>query len=246
MSISLIDHEQDLRVVKFLLDAGANVLRDNKTLAAKRDHILTFVTDPDVYRVLLEALEKQGEVRDRKHAVSRLASAEAADAERVRKLHISLARRSRNKKAAKSQAAAVAARVEADREHKRKLMEVLDLLKVSAEQQHKMGAWKRNEKGLWEWHPVVHGVLPLDTIRAESLAKLRACRRKYDYGVFDSKWSELTGGGHLEMKWTKADAFRMEGESEDDADAKSTGSFRDENDEELVGEDLDDMIDLLG
>lgn len=49
----------DLRTVKLLLNHGALVLRDNHVLVAKRKPILHFVTDPDVHKLLLTAVEEQ-------------------------------------------------------------------------------------------------------------------------------------------------------------------------------------------
>ena len=69
---------------------------------------------------------------------------------------------------------------------------------------------------------------------------------------FNNKWDLITHGGKIEMKWDRDKPFRIEGDVHSDDELEllnienqSEASFRDENDAELDGEDLDDLLDIL-
>ena len=51
----------DLEIIKILMDNGAKLRRDNFDVRAKRGALLEYIADPDVYRFILEHLKVEEE-----------------------------------------------------------------------------------------------------------------------------------------------------------------------------------------
>ena len=241
----------DVMAVKLILDAGAKTDRNNRTLVAPRVPVLdNWRGNPEVYRLVLEANEKEMGALAAREAEEWEAGAALREAQRVQKLHSDLAKfrdHKMVKKAAKETAEEKEAKALA---YKRKLLEALDYLKVSAEKRRGAGGWLRNEAGQWHWQDIVKKKRELDSLYSGSVSLMKDLHKANKVDRFNDKWKVLTDGGSIEMKWEKADKFRVEGEvySDDEKDGRDLDSveeFRDENDAELDGEDLEDMMDLL-
>jgi hypothetical protein len=241
----------DVMAVKLILEAGAKTDRENRILVAPRVPVLdNWRGNPEVYRLVLEANEKEMGERAARELEQYEAGADLREAQRVAKLHHSLAKFREHKlvkKAAKETAEEKAAKALA---YQRKLLDALDYLKVSAEKRRGAGGWLRNDVGQWHWNDIVKKKRELDTLYTGSVGLMKDLHKANKVDRFNDKWKVLTDGGSIELNWDKADKFRVEGEVYSDEEKEcneldSVQEFRDENDAELDGEDLDDMMDLL-
>lgn len=242
----------DLPIVKMLLEHGADTMRDNKVFCAPREPILNHCQDPDVYRIIRDTLELEIERSEEAERERIRAGADRVHAEYVEKLHRDLAKMKQSKLQKKQDATSSQDIIRRKKEYQRKLLDVLDYLKVSAEVKHEAGGWKRNEIGEWKWYDVVKKTRVLDKLYTRSVGLMNDLRKQNKIQTFDKRWKELTNGGRIELKWDKDKKFRIEGEvySDDEEnvgniDTRSVHSFRDENDAELEGENLDELLDLL-
>lgn len=241
----------DVQAVKLLLDAGALTDRENKILVAKRIPVLdNWQGNPEIYKMVLEANEN--EIAKRAIiAVERFnAGSDQREARRVQKLHNDLAKLKEVKILRKKQKETQAEKEKRELDYKRKLLDALDYLKISIDKRRGAGGWIRNEVGQWHWSDVVKKNRELDKLYNTSVNMMHILRKNNKVDEFNNKWKALTDGGKIEIKWDKANKFRIDGEIYSDEeneikDDDSVHSFRDENDAELDGENLDDMMDLL-
>lgn len=253
--LSALDYavmNDDVMAVKLILDAGAKTDRENRILVAPRVPVLDhWRGNPEVYRLVLEANEKEMGERAAIELERYEAGADLREAQRVQKLHHDLAKFREHKmvkKAAKETAEEIEEKALA---YQRKLLDALDYLKVSADKRRGAGGWLRNEVGQWHWQDIVKKKRELDSLYSGSVSMMKELHQANKVDRFNDKWKVLTDGGSLELKWDKADKFRVEGEvySDEEKDGQHeldvVEEFRDENDAELEGEDLDDMMDLL-
>lgn len=241
----------DVMAVKLLLAHGALTDRNNKILVAPRVPVLDhWRGNPEVYKMVLEANEAEMDRMAREEMERWNAGADKREAERVAKLHHDLAKLKETKIVRKKTRESTAEREARELEYKRKLLDALDYLKISADKRRDAGGWIRNEVGQWHWKDIVKKNRELDKLYTTSVDLMHKLRKKNKIDEFNNKWEVLTKGGKIEMKWDKADKFRIEGEvysdeEEEKKDPDEIQFYQDENDAELEGEDLDDMMDLL-
>lgn len=242
----------EMKIVKLMLEAGASTLRDNKILVAKREPILQQCEDPDVYKVIGDALEKHMEEKALKDMELEKAGVDRIELARSQKLLRDLAKMKEVRLTKKSNLMSQEEKARKALEHKKKLLDVLNYLRVSDDLKHGVGGWVRNDVGQWHWKEIVKKKKALENLYSNSVGLMNDLRKANKISKFNEKWSVITHGGTIEMKWDKDKPFRIEGEeySDDEMDAIKDGnasehSFRDENDAELDGEDLDDLLDIL-
>lgn len=101
-------------------------------------------------------------------------------------------------------------------------------------------------------------------IYESSYSLMKQLEQRNNLSNYSAQWSKMSGGGRLEMKWQKSEPFRLLNDSVDEAlssvaggaqsprsvaqslasDTKSV-NYKDENDHQLSGEDLDSIIEGL-
>lgn len=249
---------QDFELLQLYLDNGAHALRDNYTLKAKRKQILSWVTDPDCYRILHQHIQVQKEEFRRSEDKRAIARKAKDDEARLKKIHKQLATERDAKKM-----------LEKSTQEKEQLKAIRDirLLKfeaeetarkaIVAEQRHKFGAWKREPNGHWEWESKSNELkADLSNVYTDAKKLIIGLRDGKKYDVCNTRWRALTGN-HIEATWSHSKPFEIAsldglhlhhgGTSLDEgvelgAAAPDPLAFRDENDTELEGEDLDNIL----
>ena len=254
---------QDVEVVHLLLDHGATVLRENRTLVAERAHILKNVYDPECYRVLYERLlfeERAVEMRKAKYReVEQLVEEEKTH----KKLHRDLAKKKEQRMLRDKNAQEAKRAEELLFERKKKIQAEMEAnLQETEKKKVSKGIWKRDKTGHWEYYKTRPFKLRNEVLYEESLKTVQELHAKNAYDKYNSMWEGLSAGGKLEMKWARTDPFKWEGmhvPAIGDVDRTSRLNtaqmapgakkakaldvdFRDENDEELEGENLDDLL----
>ena len=67
--------------------------------------------------------------------------------------------------------------------------------------------------------------------------------------VYNERWKQMGGEGKIEAPWTREAEFYMEGvtdgDKEDEAEFADEPDVRDENDDMLAGEDLEEAMELM-
>ena len=121
------------------------------------------------------------------------------------------------------------------------------------------GMWKRDPTGHWEFFRTRPFKLRNEVLYEESLKTVQELHEKNSLDNYSKMWENLSGGGKLEMHWKRSEPFKWEGMAVMPAIGEGLGNdgpgkvvarekknvdvdFRDENDEELEGENLDDLL----
>jgi hypothetical protein len=219
---SAIDHaatNQDVELISMLLDFGANVVRDNKILVAKRHHILRNVYDPECYKILYERLLFEQSLNEKKNALRAKEDALLEEDKHYENIHIALDKR-RAKRLIRDKAKAemlLKETVSTDRTLKiRNEMERNLQAKAETKSLHQ-GSWERYDLNSgaslainWRYKekssaaPVVNDSRTLYTSNLKIMDCLRA---KNEIDTFNSRWQSITGGSQLELDWRKAYPF---------------------------------------
>lgn len=247
-------------VIELLLDNGADIRRENKSLVAKRDDILSHVTDPECYRILYAHVKDVRAVDKVKYDELAEIQRVADEKERIRQsiLEFDKRRETKRQEKLKRDGAAhhkkmVAEIAEKQREDMKEVMG-----KHSGDAFYKYGRWERSDRGNWSWKKTELASKGEDLYK-EGSKTMSKIREKYKFEVYNSRWKILTDGHELEVKWTKSDPFF----DLDDEMVASAGKvdkfkpiepekltagdieFKDENDELLDGENIDDLLGML-
>jgi hypothetical protein len=247
---------QDEEICKILIDAGADVVRINQTLVAPRETALQHVTDPDTYRTVLFQHESEMAVRDKAEAdilAEKMANAEKA---RIRKLHKDLARRRDNRleSVKQKEVAKKTKHVREQRMTKLAADEAADKAKV-AQRLLQFGEWKKEDDGRWNWeHRKRYENRTFGHLYSRAKDQMQELRDYNCFDKFDSRWNAVTGK-HLEVPWGRGEAFVLEGIDnnkkvseqtlQSQSQDKSSVMYKDENDKELEGEDLSQLLGSL-
>jgi hypothetical protein len=232
-------------------------------LVAERAHILKNVYDPECYRVLYERLlfeERAVEMRKAKYReVEQLVEEEKTH----KKLHRDLAKKKEQRMLRDKNAQEAKRAEELLFERKKKIQAEMEAnLQETEKKKVSKGIWKRDKTGHWEYYKTRPFKLRNEVLYEESLKTVQELHAKNAYDKYNSMWEGLSAGGKLEMKWARTDPFKWEGmhvPAIGDVDGTSRLNtaqmapgakkakaldvdFRDENDEELEGENLDDLL----
>lgn len=248
-------------LIRLLLDNGADVGRNNKLLVAPREDILTHVTDPDCYRLLMIKVKahkmREKREQDRIDEIRR----DEEEKEKIRKeIERFDARRAKNRQEKH--------RLAGEAYHKGKAEEVAEKMRLdlktmmgkdSGDSLYKYGHWERGQSGHWDWKKTQLAVKHED-VYAEGLSTITKIRDKYKFETFNNRWKSITDGHELEVKWTKSDAFeeieqasltkskkidKFRLEEKNEPLSTNDIDYRDENDDLLQDVDMSDLMDAL-
>jgi hypothetical protein len=229
-------------VIEALLRGGADLLRNNEMLVAKRRHILDGVEDPECYRILTLALRREEakfEIINKERQAKK--EAEAHKKKMARRQEESIQKKMTEWKE-KQETAAKAYQKKVKREREDRLHAEMNNLSDGPGKK-RTGAYVRHPTtGKWTWAEKHYEKTTAKVYKAarEHMKDMRDLNKRE---IFNDRWKELTGG-ELEMEWTKSKAFDIEGLSDEEkiADIEEEKSEYDENDEELQDMDLDDVL----
>ena len=120
----------------------------------------------------------------------------------------------------------------------------------------RFGGWKKeNPTGHWNYEARNSAYDPNakgDVLYHSNRKLMKTLRDKNKFEVYNARWQRKTGND-LEVHWTKQEVFNVEGIDSDD-EKKAEGkkkkpkeiidslAIRDENDAELEGEDIGDLL----
>jgi hypothetical protein len=255
---------QDEEIIQILIDAGAVIVRENRTFVGPRQATLDHVTDPDTYRTVLLQHEKEMAVRDKAEAdllAMKVANAEKA---RIRKLHRDLIRKRDNRlESLKQRDLAMRNKEVRDQRMAKLASEDMADRSKHAEKMLQFGEWRKAEDGsnLWQWeHRKTYENKTFHHIYDQARDQMQELRDYNCFEKFDGRWNAVTGK-HLEVPWGRGEAFIVEGIDNNKTvdeiriqhsrphsvagEDKSSIMYKDENDKELEGEDLDDILGSL-
>lgn len=235
---------QDIFSIRTLLDNGADLIRDNKILVAQRKHILSLATDPDCKALIKRELARAEKQRAEEEAVKALEDEALADADK-RRLRMEDDIRNR-------EARAVAEKEAEIKEYRDRIMsdrmdrihgEMSGLLRPRPP---RPGLWtKENQPGHWGLKRRDDEFVNIENkVYGECSRMMKDLRDANREEMFSKRWHEKSGG-QLEMEWNRDKRFVTEEKSSVlGLPSSDPLDFRDENDEELEGEDLDMLLGL--
>lgn len=255
-----IDHaavNQDLEIILMLLERGAKVMRENYVFVGSRHHILRNVHDPECYKVLYETLLREEDEAFARQIKQQQRNFIIDEEKKHEKLHLSL-----NKK--KQRRLERLKFLEDTTRNEQILYERLSKLKEEMEKNLKAqeskkadhGLWVKDFAGHWEFHPKRFSPITSEGIYGKNRHIMVQLQEKNSIDKFNHVWRNATDKGRIELPWKKSEPFALPCEITD-ADLpkllsnKSLQSlskdveYRDENDQELEGENLDDLLNDL-
>ena len=241
---SAIDYccmNQNYDLIKILLKHGANVLRNNEILVAKRKDLLDHIDDPECYRILHLAIKKAEQKFEADETARKKARQEEAHRLKMARRQEELVQKKIKEWADKQDAANKAYKEKRRKDKADRIRKEMNTLATSGAVNRK-GGYERDKNGKWHYQEKIFK-LSTEVVYAESRASMKEFRKRNKRAVFNERWKEVTGG-ELEMEWRMSGAFDIEGlsDSEEVEDVEEEKSVFDENDEELQGMDLDDMM----
>lgn len=259
----------DLELVERLLKGGANVMRTNDTLVAKRRELITLVgntpTDErnEIARMInLQYEHEQGEYAKRKKTREVELKAQLEEA-RHEKVQLYLQEKREMKELIEKQKEQDRILAEKAEDLRRRIREEKEeFRKMLAGNRWRHGEYRKNEKNnLWEWHQ--DKIRRYEAIGEERFKESRQQMDQYynrdAVNPYQKRWKRLTGGD-IEINWHKADQFItierkkildqekeleiLKRSADIDTGIPNTNSidFRDENDDLLDGEDIMDLL----
>eukprot|EP00981_Chlorochromonas_danica_P012894 scaffold5527_cov161-Ochromonas_danica.AAC.1 len=222
---SAIDHaamNQDLEIIEMLLAHGAKVRRDNQILVAKRKPILDLVHDPDCYRTLYEALlAEEREVNQKKLERERKVRVKQEE-QYYEKIHLALNKRKLKREQREQKE---------DEEMKANLIlsKRLEIMQKEADEQNQLKMTKQEEQftvwkkvmdtsssstgtvhSQWKREMKTRTHVTGQMIYNSNREVMHQLQRDNDVFQYNGLWRKLTGGGNLEVKWPRCDAFLMD------------------------------------
>ena len=262
---SAIDHaavNQDLEVIEMLIEYGAKVMRENYIFVGTRHHILRQVHDPECYRVLYEKLIEEENEAFSKQIKTQNRNFLVESEKNHEKLHLSLNKKKQRRLERLKQFEDTKRQEEIMDSRLKKLREEMEKnLQAQNNKKAAHGIWTKDVADHWEFQPLKFAPLTSQGIYNDNRKIMTTLKEKNSVTTFNKTWRQQTEGGQIELRWTKADPFKL---PEDDdlgpivsprtiasmslksiGDLSSNVEYRDENDQELEGEDLDDIINNL-
>jgi ankyrin repeat protein len=260
-----IDHaavNQDIEIIKLLLEFGANVRRENFVLVAKRESVLSHVYDPECYRLLYEKLLQEENDFYKKQAVKDKFAKEKEHERHFEKLITSLNKKKKEKEK-KRQEQKMEKNLQSMQED---FVKELDEEKHKKSENHKNsfmdtnGIWKKNDQtSSWNFMIREYGSFNKNSIYDANKKLMKVLKNNNDFTEHNKKWKQITGGtSSLEIQ--KPYFSRIELLEDDEGKANNEElnrsalnsrlrnrnekdlDYRDQNDDELKGiEDLDDF-----
>lgn len=232
---------QDVASIQTLLSHGADLIRNNQILVAQRKHILSLATAPDCKAVIKKALAKAEKLMAEDLAARAKEDAAVADAEK-RRLRMEDDIRNRALRAQEEKEADIKEyrdRIMADRMDRIRD----DMAGMLRPRPPHPGLWvKEAHPGHWTKKRQDDEYVNIESkVYSESLSMMSALKESNREDVFEKRWHEKSGG-HLEMEWSRDKQFQTTSKDVLRPNSNSALDFRDENDDELDGEDLEALM----
>jgi ankyrin repeat protein len=259
---SAIDHaavNQDLELIKILLEAGAKVMRENYIFVGTRHHILSRVHNPECYKVLYEKLIQE-ENEAFSHQIKQQQRNFVIDEDNKHvQLHKALSKKKERRLERQKLLADTKREEDILQGRLSKLRDEMEKnLQVQATMKAECGIWTKDYAGHWDFHPKKLVTVSSQEIYQSNRETMKSLRDRNSIDKYNKLWFHLTNKGNLELPWRKADPFTLPDDAKPSSAAtKNTASlksleklsndveYRDENDDELTGEDLNDMMSSL-
>jgi ankyrin repeat protein len=240
-------------MVETLLSRGCSVLRKNRILVAPRESLLDLSNFRS--REIISKRINEEESRLLKDSQMRDELKLKRDEERqLKKRHAQMEQKRQEGRANRIIAKAQAQQQYLEDQREMKLKQEADMLRRERDMDAKrFGDWKQDSSGRWNWNSTDGAVAKFDknVILLSSKKLMLQLRKENDFDVCNSRWKNATGN-ELEIQWKRQDVFNVTELGEDMKDVKEQRkthnevidslNFRDENDDELVGEDLEGLI----
>ncbi len=246
----------DLQIIKILMDKGAKVRRDNYSLVAKRETLLEKIADPEVYRFILEHLKEEEEHFGQKEELrKKIRDLEEHDRQAAKNLS-SLAKRKEDKLRKQKEALAFERKLEKEsRRNANVAASMHSLTKGKKAKDAQFGEWKPDDTKNWHWEgrSTQKSADEMSaTIHSKSINRMKTLEKKNRKSIYNERWQKMGGSAAIEVPWKRSAPFEMEGVT-DQKDEKGSSedddsdelNERDENDDMLDGEDLGEVLDDL-
>jgi hypothetical protein len=247
----------DLDLIEALVDLGAKFRRDNISLVAKRKSLLGFISDPDVYKYVLEKLTEEEEAFQQRESMNKARKEELAYEKGVQKNLMDLAKKKLEKEQRKKEALDFELKMAKQAEREKNIAAAMRSLTVGKKARDaEFGEWVSDEAANWTWKPSStrkgDDAVARD-IHAYSVREIRKLNQKNKKSLYEDRWRAMGGEGKIEVPWTRGDEFCIEGITDEastvvdefSVDVSDDLAFRDENDDLLDGESLDSLDDLF-
>jgi len=239
-----------VEIISYLLARGAHVLHLTHMLVVRKKHILSYATDEDTIQLVksrVDVLERQmAEEKERREieerhiaAIARIRMRHEEMAEfRVQKQEAKLKQRDDNNK-----------RLLRNMHEKKVGREMREMADKPAYDAYKYGVWKKEEDThTWKFMNESSLKSRTESIIPASRKLIGKLKDRYDYDKFNDRWKSMTGS-ELEVDWSKKSVFNVEERKSNKTEEKSEEpeeteeiDYRDENDDELVNEDIDELM----
>lgn len=214
----------DLEKVKVLLECGAKVRRTNFDLKAERKSVLKQVSDPDVWRVLNEALQIEEAAFQEAEGRRQAAKEERLADERAIKNLMNLKKKKETKVANAKKAAEydkLVAKLDARKKNIAQSMEALTHSKKAAAAA--FGEYERDDQGNWTWVAKDRSETAEAAARNVYAAAVKTMGRLQERNrleLYQERWAKMGGdeAGALELDWRRSAPFDQEDDSDDDSD----------------------------
>jgi ankyrin repeat protein len=275
-----VDHaavNQDIEIIKLLLEFGANVRRENYMLVAQRESVLKHVINPECYRILYEKLLQEENDYWKTQATKNKFQKEVDTDKYYEKLNKELAKKKEKRQLKQKE---IKHQIEKESLHiiftkELEKEEQLKLTKQARSQIELNGTWKKNEiSGQWDFTIKEYGKLSRDGIYESNRKIMKSLQSSYNFTENNKKWKQITNhstGLEIEKPLISKFMFEDEKKEEEDDDnndkygksgsrnsnrnRSNTNSrlrnrnekdfeFKDSNDEELAGIDLESFLNI--
>jgi len=217
----------DLESVELLLEYGALVRRDNRTLVAQRKPILEHCWNPEIYNVLRKKLKEEDREFEFAETTRQKFAAVVAEEKKREKSMANWYKRKEIKMLAK---------IEHEKSERIRLDKEAKYQRVSAEMQaledkkkgvkHRLGQWERNMYGKWSWREIKNRV-DKTKVWPDAVKEFDRLKTLTDKDKYADLWNKLTGS-ELELPWSIGAPFAAEEEQKNE-------------EEEAAGDLIDDF-----
>lgn len=262
-AIDFATMNQDIELVRYFLEHDARVTLENQYIVTKREHILTYAKDPDVYRIIKERLDfEQQQIveEERKKEEERQ---RVLEEERQRQLKLDMQRMKGKTKLIRMlrlQQLEEAKALEKKRQIRESLDQQMELFMKTASKEeafYHAGEWWRDNYNHWDLRLKPEFVSNFDKVYTDALKLIQKLKSDNDYGVLQGRWSKANAGeGPLRAVFKRNALFDValseeqkkpedeheKFEAKDKINDTLDFEYKNENDAELDGEDLDEIM----
>lgn len=247
-------------LVQLLIDVGAEVLRENKILVASRTQLMHLASNEKTANLLRGVISDTIEEKEAEEQRKRIEKAIAEEAIAIKKRK---ERQDRKRLEAHEYRKKMAQQeYEEMRARNRKLKmeeEERQLREQRGALHRRFGHWKKIENGGGRWayserRDEQDKTKDRDVVYRSARKQMQELKQQNSFGVANARWEKKTGN-KLEINWKdKEKLFDIPGLDDDKKTVNKRQAaeeivdglqYRDENDAELEGEDIDELLDII-